>query len=187
MRLACIRPARGQHGRRRLNPMMPIHTTHTRDAALRELHRINRWLLAGSVLLTGALTDVAAHAFPGKTLKQGAISKPGSAAGHAKAGAAGHAKAGARNPSGTPSKPSSKALAPPAEAPRAVPESSSPQQSAPAQESAPTQESAPAQESAPTQESAPAQESTPVPESSPPAESAPESEPASEPVVSGGS
>ena len=31
---------------------MRIHTTHTRDAALRELRRANRWLVAGSVVLT---------------------------------------------------------------------------------------------------------------------------------------
>ena len=38
------------------------HTTHTRDAALRDLQRINRWMIAGSVILTGVLSDVAANA-----------------------------------------------------------------------------------------------------------------------------
>ncbi len=54
---------------------MPIHTTHTRDAALRQLHRINRWLIAGSVVLTGAFAEAAAHAFPGKTTKTASASK----------------------------------------------------------------------------------------------------------------
>ncbi len=45
---------------------MRNHTTHTRDAALRRLSHINRWLVAGSVVLTGVLADVAASAFPGK-------------------------------------------------------------------------------------------------------------------------
>ena len=45
---------------------MRNHTTHTRDAALRRLSHVNRWLVAGSVVLTGVLADVAANAFPGK-------------------------------------------------------------------------------------------------------------------------
>ena len=45
------------------------HTPRSRDAALRRLARANRWLIAGSVTLTGVLTAVAANAFPGKTLK----------------------------------------------------------------------------------------------------------------------
>ena len=45
------------------------HTPRSRDAALRRLARANRWLIAGSVTLTGALTAVAANAFPGRTLK----------------------------------------------------------------------------------------------------------------------
>ena len=46
---------------------MRNHTTHTRDAALRRLSHINRWLVAGSIILTGVLADAAANAFPGKT------------------------------------------------------------------------------------------------------------------------
>ncbi len=53
---------------------MRNHTTHTRDAALRRLGRINRWLVAGSILLTGVLADVAAQAFPGKTKRSSASS-----------------------------------------------------------------------------------------------------------------
>src|SRR5437016_13920817 len=47
---------------------MRQHSTQTRDAGLRRLARANRWLIAGSVALTGVLTEVAAQAFPGKTL-----------------------------------------------------------------------------------------------------------------------
>ena len=44
------------------------HSSHTRDAALRRLTSANRWLIAGSVALTGILAEVAAQAFPGKKL-----------------------------------------------------------------------------------------------------------------------
>jgi cytoskeletal protein RodZ len=40
-----------------------------RDAGLRRLTRIKRWLLVGSVTLTGALSAVAANAFPGQSGK----------------------------------------------------------------------------------------------------------------------
>ncbi len=53
---------------------MRHHTTHTRDAALLRLSRINRWLVAGSIVLTGVLADVAAQAFPGKTKRSSASS-----------------------------------------------------------------------------------------------------------------
>jgi hypothetical protein len=42
-------------------------SSHSRDAALRRLTRCNRWLLAGSVMLTAVFSEVAAQAFPGKT------------------------------------------------------------------------------------------------------------------------
>lgn len=153
---------------------MQTHTTQSRDAALRQLHRINRWLIAGSVVLTGVLTDVAAHAFPGKTLKSGSLK-----ASHSSAGG----KGGARKASAA-----TGSLQPPEQAPQASTESPS-QESAPTHESVPSQEStqsgesARAQESTPAGESAPAQESTPAQESAP-AQAAGES---SEPVVSGGS
>jgi hypothetical protein len=137
------------------------HTTHTRDAALRELNRINRWMVAASVLLTGALTDVAAHAFPGKKLEHGAADSAKRAAAHTSRAKA-HTGRGASKAGATGS------LEPPAQAPRAVAEPSS---SAQEVTTTTTQESAPAQESAPTQESAPAHESAAAPE----------------PVVSGGS
>ena len=58
-----------------------------RDAALLKLGRVNRWLIAGSVLLTGALSEVAAQAFPGKTVK--AAAAKGSAATRAKKASSG--------------------------------------------------------------------------------------------------
>jgi hypothetical protein len=160
---------------------MRNHTTHTRDAALRELRRVNRWMIAGSIVLTGVLSDVAANAFPGKTLK--ATAEKGHSASQPSSSAktsTGVLKAPAQAPqSSTESAPSQEAQS----SQQATPS----KESAPAQESSPSQESAPAKESAPAQESAPsapAQESTPTPEAS--RESAPAQE-SSPPVVSGGS
>ena len=45
------------------------HTADARDGALRRLSSAKRWLLAGTATLTGALTMVAANAFPGKSVK----------------------------------------------------------------------------------------------------------------------
>lgn len=157
---------------------MPKHSTILRDAALRRLGRLNRWLIAGSVALMAVLTEVAASAFPGKTLKTSA------------SGTHGHSPTSVHKAQTQPVKP-------PVRAPTATPEdqtrAESPSgESAPAQESAPTQESAPAQESSPSRESAPAQESAPPPsEPAPTHESAPTPAPApaeqAPPVVSGGS
>ncbi len=58
--------------RSRIHPPRSSHSTSTRDAALRRLSLSTRWLIAGSVALTGALSEAAAHAFPGKTVKVGA-------------------------------------------------------------------------------------------------------------------
>src|SRR5512142_843410 len=41
------------------------HDSRTRDAALRRLRRTNRWLIAGSAVLTGLFVDLAASAFSG--------------------------------------------------------------------------------------------------------------------------
>jgi hypothetical protein len=151
---------------------MPIHTTHARDAALHKLRRLNRWLIAGSIALTGVLADVAANAFPGKTIKA-STSKP----------------KGAGRQSGGSSGKSSQSLKPPQKAPEASSGSAPSQESsAPSPESAaPSQEAAPPQESSAsrkTRESAPPKESAPAPEASREAAPAPES---SAPVVSGGS
>jgi hypothetical protein len=153
---------------------MPIHTTDTREAALRQLHRINRWLVAGSVVLTGAFVEAAAHAFPGRATKNASTSKV--------------KRTGARVSSR--SRTTTRPLQPPAQAPQATTESSPPSQSAPSQESpATSQESAPepapAQEAAPAHESAEAEAATPTRESAPAHESPPAEE--STPVVSGGS
>jgi hypothetical protein len=110
---------------------MPIHTIHTRDAALRELGRLNRWLVSGSLVLTGVFAEAAAHAFPGKKIK------PASASG-ANSSARRHTPA---NSSTT------HPLQPPAQAPQATAEShSSTTKSAPAPEAALSQEAAPAPE-----------------------------------------
>jgi small subunit ribosomal protein S16 len=146
--------------------MRRIHTTHTRDAALRQLNKVNRWLIAGSVVLTGVLADVAANAFPGKTTKATATSKA-------------HKKS-----SGSASKTSTGVLRAPEQAPKASSEAEPEQQAAPsepAQEVAP-QEAAPAQEA--PQEAAPEREAAPEQEAAPAQEAAPEE---SGPVVSGGS
>ncbi len=146
---------------------MRTHATYTRDAALRKLARINRWMIAGSVALTGALAEVAAETFPGK----------------AKASTSRATKHRTANPpSGSTPTPTTQ-LAPPVNAPSSTTEAAPSRESDPAAEpnpqSAPTQESAPAEQSTP-QEST--HESTPAPagETAPAQESAP-------PVVSGGS
>jgi hypothetical protein len=149
---------------------MSQHTTDTRDTAVRKLQRVNRWLIAGSILLTGVLTDLAANAFPENAAKM-------SAHGRAKAStprAHHHALSRVKTPTGS--------LKPPAQAPEASAEA--PSSSA----AAPTGESAPSGESVPTQELAP------EPESNRPAETAVESTPSREPapeppepVISGGS
>ncbi len=147
------------------------HTTHTRDAALRDLHRINRWMIAASVVLTGVLSDVAANAFPGKSAKHASPSPRKSAKKkHASKTSTGILRAPAQPPARPESEPAQES--PPSE---------------PAHESAPSEsarEAAPPQEAAPEQESAPAQEAAPAPEPEPSREAPAEAE---APVVSGGS
>jgi len=151
---------------------MRSHTTHTRDAALRQLQRLNRWMIAGSVVLTGVLADVAANAFPGKTIK------------HTTAPSA--TKTGSTNSSSGSKKTSTGVLRAPTQAPKSSESESAPAEAqAPARESAPAQEAAPSQEAAPAEQAAPAQEATPR-ESTPTQQAAPEPQ-ASAPVVSGGS
>jgi len=140
-----------------------VHTPRTRDAALRRLDRTSRWLLAGSAVLTGVLTDVAANAFPG------------------------HAKSKAQTGKSSHAQAKHKPLAPPAEAPKAT--TTSEQAAPPAEETAETPAAeTPAETSAP-EESAPSQET--APESAPVEETTPEQRealpPPEEPVVSGGS
>ena len=104
---------------------------------MRRLSSANRWLIAGSVALTGVLTDVAASAFPG----------------HSRHTAAKRPKA-----AGTP-------LKVPAEPPRQATTQPAPEKSAPAQPPAPSEATAPAE--TPAEESHAAPETTaeaPVPE-----------------------
>jgi hypothetical protein len=56
------------HTHKEMSEMRP-HSPSTRDAALRRLASVNRWLIAGSAALTGLFAAVAATAFPGKTVK----------------------------------------------------------------------------------------------------------------------
>ena len=130
-----------------------------RDWALRRLSRTNRWLIAASVALTAVLAEVAAQAFPGKTIAAARTrqTSPGARAGGRSEGSTGP-------------------LRPPSQAPQAAPEADGEQGAG----SAPGQEPAPSQQSAPSQEAAPNQEAVPSQEPAPPAEP-------SAPVVSGGS
>src|SRR5262245_25027620 len=96
---------------------MRSHATHARDAALRKLSHINRWLIAGSVVVTGVLYEVAAQAFPGKTLHAGSSSGAKSTGGHRASQGSG------ANPSC-----SAGSLQPPCQAPQAAPDGQSAEQ-----------------------------------------------------------
>lgn len=140
------------------------HTGHTRDAALARLRQANRWLIAGSAILTGLLTEAAASAFPGHTIHKGATTARRPASKH-------------------------KTLKPPAQAPKAVTTTTAPSETKTSTETQPASEpSTTAQtpaESTPSTEASP-QQSAPAEEthsSAPP----PVEEEHSEPVVSGGS
>src|SRR5205807_5637149 len=147
------------------------HNTGTRDAALGRLRHANRWLIAGSVALTGILSEVAAQAFPGKKLASSGAS------------AASSSTARRRAPS-----PSSEEFHPPEQAPQASGESQSAPESRGSQGEGGSSESPPqSNESAPpSSESAPpsSESAPPSSESAPPAESQSSESP---PVVSGGS
>lgn len=151
---------------------MPKHSTSLRDAALRRLGRLNRWLIAGSVVMTAVFADIAANAFPGKTLKT-----------------TGASKGNAHN--GSAAKTSTQVVKPPVRPPTATPEDGAQAAESPSSSEPAPSESTPAQESTPSQESAPAQESAPPPaEPAPAQETAPTPAPAEQqapPVVSGGS
>ncbi len=146
------------------------HTTHTRDAALRDLRRINRWMIAASVVLTGVLSDVAANAFPGKTVKHASTSSRGKGANTKRKSSAKTTTGVLRAPQQPPAKTQS---APAQESP-----------SEPAQEAAPTPAPEATHEAAPERESPPVQEETAPAQETAPQEAAPEPE---APVVSGGS
>jgi Mg-chelatase subunit ChlI len=167
---------------------MTRHTSHTRDAALHDLRRISRWLIAGSIALTGVLADVAANAFPGRTVKAGEGKKSAAGTGSHRSSSSPAQTRETRVPLAPPSQApqgSSEGSAPEAPAHTSeAPASESPSSSEPSHEPAPSQETAPSHEAAPeaSHESAPSHESSPPPAAEPPHESQP-----SEPVVSGGS
>jgi hypothetical protein len=126
---------------------MRDHGSQTRDAALRRLGRANRWLIAGSVTLTGVLAEVAAQAFPGKSVHSPATGAAASSSAHTPAKSAGSGSAKA--PGGE--------LRPPAQAPQQAPERESPQPQ-PAPESSspePSGQAGSGQESPGTQQSTP--------------------------------
>ena len=86
---------------------MPFPLLDTRDAGLRKLSRINRWLIAGSATLTGGLSEVAAQAFPGKAEPATTTKFNGTSV----------------KSSSSSSKTSTSSLKPPAQAPKAASES----------------------------------------------------------------
>lgn len=135
------------------------HTPAGRDAAVVRLRRLNRGLIAVAVAGAAVLTEVAASAFPGHTIKRAAQSTA--------------LKSGSSQTTTVHHKRRVKAAVVPLQAPTTPPSSSSTDESAPTA-SVPNQQTAPVQQTAPAQ-SAPAQ-STPTPVYVAPA-----------PVVSGGS
>lgn len=154
------------------------HTPRTRDAALRKLKSVNRWVFAASAGLTGIFTAVAANAFPGHTVKTGSAAREGSS-----------------------STSRSSRLRPPASAPQSGEESGTeaegsaqPQEggesAAPSESAPPTESTTPGESSTPSESTSPSQESgeagSQPSEPEPPAESAPPAE-TEAPVVSGGS
>jgi len=138
------------------------HSSGTRDAALRRLRRTNRWLIAGSAVLTGLFVDLAANAFSGHASSASARSRAHAKSAHHTSTQPLKAPAQAPKPAETQPAPQTTETPPPAEEERA-PEAAAPETSAPARESAP--------------------EPAPEPERH---EAAPEPAP-EEPVVSGGS
>ena len=147
--------------------MTTLPSSHSRDAALHRLSRCNRWLLAGSVTLTGAFTAIAAQAFPGKTHTRASTPAKGS-------GTSPKTTRAVHKSSPT------KALAAPAQAPEA--------QTTPTEQTttptAPTE--TPQTTEAPTSSESPS-ESSSAPESGSSSESSSALESSSAPVVSGGS
>ncbi len=146
---------------------MPRNPSLARDAALRRMHRANRWLIAGTVVATGLLTDVAAQAFPGRTITRS--TDPPTTAQAPRPRAYSARKRHRRETHHA----VHHALRPPAQAPTAPTQEQTPTVAAAAPAPAPTTTAAPAPAPAPTPAAAPAP-STPAPT-------------APAPVVSGGS
>ncbi len=88
-------------------------SSNLREAGLRKIAIVRRWLLAGSVTLTGVLAAVAANAFHGKTIKPsgtGATSQSSASEAPNRAG---------QSPAES-SQGSSSSLTPPAQAPQST-------------------------------------------------------------------
>lgn len=156
----------------------PAQTPATRDAALRRLAQSRRWLLAGATALTGALTAVAANAFPGRTVKASS-SHAGSAGAAPRTSAPSQGSGSEAGTSGSRDQP--------LQSPSHEPQASAPEGSPPGSEAGTESPPAGSQETAPSQpaqqpESTPSAPATSQPEASAPSTSSPEA-----PVVSGGS
>jgi len=153
------------------------HSARSRDVALRRLSRCNRWLVAGSVAFTGLFWDLAAQAFPGKTLTK--TSAKGTSTKSAASQSSHHHHATHVDPASTSRSP--EPLKPPAQAPESEP-------SAPEQAQAPRSQEAQPTEAQPTEAQPTHVEQTPAPtEAAPTPETQAPAAPAPEPVVSGGS
>jgi hypothetical protein len=113
-----------------------------RDAALRKLRILNRCLIAGSVTLTGVLTDVAAHAFPGRTIRTADTRHRTPRAGQRAASPRRTA-----NPLRAPAQPPQAVNTPPSTTASTPAEAAPPAETTPTQETTPTPE--PAREPAP--------------------------------------
>jgi len=110
--------------------MTSRYSPEARDAGLRKLTLMRRWLIAGSVALTGVFTAVAAHAFPGKNGSARGVQT--SSKGRSSALSASSASAS----TGEDSEGSSGSLSPPAQVPQSAEtqESSSGEGGEPAQQ-----------------------------------------------------
>jgi hypothetical protein len=152
-----------------MSRITPIFTPAGRDAGLRRLRVVNRVLIGATVAVTGLLTDVAAHAFPGHrrvvTPRATGAATPATQTGHhaRSAAAAHHRRHG----------PAHHALRPPRQAPTTATVARPRTTSAPPQ----TTQASPQTTPAPPQ-------TTPAPQAAAPA---PQPAPSPAPVVSGGS
>jgi hypothetical protein len=104
-------------------------SSQAREAGLRKITLAKRWLVAGSVTLTGVLAAVAANAFPGKPVKASGAALTDEAS--TNAASSGSAQQATENSQG-----SSSSLTPPSQAPQSTEtgESAS-RESAPAEQS----------------------------------------------------
>jgi hypothetical protein len=105
---------------------MPHTASLGRDAALNRMRRANRWLITAAVAVTGVLTEVAAQAFPGRTVVRHA--SPAAV----RTGRLPRAALRTRRPEATHHRAAHAALRPPSRPPRARVHRSAPASAAPA-------------------------------------------------------